>query len=128
MFENDQVLSPADAKRKIHRLLEQVRQQSCIRALEALAARENNRILSSALRYFSKHKFLSPKHASVVLWQLDKHKIDHNPSFFKVDLKHAHFKAQLEGMERWRIRVLWPALTSSQREIARRYGHSPPAR
>ncbi|WP_197339756.1 hypothetical protein [Ralstonia solanacearum] len=127
VFENGQALSPAAAKKKIHRLMEQVRQQSCIRALEALAASESNDILYNALRYFRTHKFLSPKHASVVLWQLEKHQIDHNPSFFKINLKHARFKEQLEGMEGWRIRLLWPALTSSQREVARRYGHIPPA-
>ena len=128
VFENGRELSPEEAKRKIHRVMEQMRQDACLRALQALAATEKNEILANALRYFTTHKYLSPKHASVVLWQLKKHGIDHNPSFFKVDLKHAHFREQFKGMETWRIRVLWPALTSSQREIAQRYGHAPPKR
>jgi hypothetical protein len=126
VFENGRVLSPEDAKKKISRIMEQMRQDACIRALEALALTERNEILSSAVQYFKKHKYLSPKHAFVVLWRLNRHRIDHNPSFFKIDLKHDRFKAQLREMETSRVHVLWPALTSSQRQIAERYGHTPP--
>jgi hypothetical protein len=126
VFENGRVLSQAEAKKKINRILDQMRQDACIRALAKVAEAENNEILLNALNYFKKNKYLSPRQAFVVLWRLNKHGIDHNPSFFKIDLKHDKFKAQLREMELSRVRVLWPALNSSQREIAVRYGHTPP--
>lgn len=126
VFENGRILSPEEAKKKIHRITEQMRQDACIRALEALAIAEKNEILSNALQYFKVHKYLSPKQAFVVLWRLKQHKIDHNPSFFKVDLKRDKFKSQLREMEAGRVHVLWAALTSSQRKLAERYGHTPP--
>jgi hypothetical protein len=126
MFENGLALSSEDAKKKINRIMDQMRQDACIRALERVAHAEKNEILTNALNYFKKNKYLSPKQAFVVLWRLDKNDIDHSPSFFKIDLKHDKFKAQLRQMELSRVRVLWPALSSSQREIAVRYGHTPP--
>jgi len=127
VFENGRVLSPELAKKKINRLMEQMRQEACIRVLEAVALAENNGILLNAVQYFKSHKYLSPKQAFVVLWRLRRNGIDHNPSFFKIDLKRNRFKSQLQGMETSRVHVLWPALTSSQREIAFRFGHPPPA-
>lgn len=126
IFEDGRLLSPEDSQRKINRLLEQMRQDSCISALEKLAESESNQILASALEYFKKNKYLSPKQAFVVLWRLKRNKIDHNPSFFKIDLKHKRFKEQLEQMELSRVHVIWPSLTASQRALASRYGHVAP--
>lgn len=126
VFENGNVLSPDEAKKKINRLLDQKRQDACIRALEKLAVTEKNDILSNALVYFRKNKYLSPRQAFVVLWRLNSHKIDYSPSFFKIDLKHGRFKSQLREMELSRVHILWPALSSSQRDMATRFGHTPP--
>lgn len=126
VFEDGRVLSPGDAKKKVHRIMAQMQQDACIRALQRVAAAEKNEILANAIEYFRKHKYLSPKQAFVVFWRLNHHRIDHNPSFFKIDLKHDRFKAQLLQMAGTRVHVLWPALTSSQREMAKRFGHSAP--
>lgn len=126
VFENGRVLSPEQARKKIQRIMMQMQQDACIRALETLAIEEKNDILSNALQYFKTHKYLSPKQAFVVFWRLNKHQIEHNPSFFKIDLKHDRFKEQLRDMESSRVRILWPALTSAQRVIAMRFGHAPP--
>lgn len=126
VFEDGQLLSPEDSQRKINRLIDQMRQDACIRALEQLAESEGNQILANALVYFKKNKYLSPKQAFVVLWRLNRNRIDHNPSFFKVDLKHKRFKEQLEKMELSRVHVIWPASTTSQRALALRCGHVAP--
>jgi len=126
VFEDGRKLSEEDAKKKINRLLEQMRQNACINALDALAASEANDILKNALAYFKKNKYLSPKQAWVVLWKLQQHRIDHNPSFFKIDLKHDKFKSQLREMRTERVHDLWPALTTSQKDMAVRFGHSRP--
>ena len=127
VYDKGRRLTPDAARLKLTRLMEQMRLESCIKALEALAVAEKNAILSNALKYFRQHKYLSPKQAFVVLWRLQRNRIDHNPSFFKIDLRHAKFKSDLKDMEESRVHVLWPALSAGQREIARRLGHQPPA-
>ncbi len=58
-------LTQAAAKKKLDRLVAQMRLGSCLHALEALANAENNDILNSALAYYRQNKFLTPKFAFV---------------------------------------------------------------
>lgn len=126
IFEAGRRLAPKEAEKKLDRLTQQMRLDSCIRALERLAHTETNDILASALAYYKEHKCLSPKRAWVVFWRLDAHKIDHSPSFFKVSLRRDKHKKDLREMPTARVHLLWPALSSSQRRMAMEMGHSPP--
>lgn len=126
VFEEGRRLSGSDAKKKLDRLMQQMRLESCIRALERLALAENNAILSNALVYYKKNKYLSPKFAFVVLWRLQKNNIDHSPSFFKVNLKRDKYQQDLKAMALSHVHTIWPALSSSQRDMAIRMGHSAP--
>lgn len=128
VFEDGRKLSETEAKKKLTRLTQKMQQESCIRALENLARKEQNEILIKALDYYRKHHYLTPKFAFVVLWRLNRTKIDYNPSFFKVALKRSQHKDDLKGMELSRVHVIWPALSSSQRDKAMSFGHTPPTK
>ncbi len=126
VFENGQSLSSTDAKRKLDRLTEKMHQDFCVKALQRLAEAENNVILKNALAYYQRNGDLSPKFAFVVLWRLRANKINHSPSFFKVSLKRSKHKDDLAQMQLGNVHTIWPALTTSQRAMAERFGHSPP--
>jgi hypothetical protein len=126
VFEQGQLLSPPESKKKLNRLMQQMRLQSCVNALQKLADSEKNEILTNALAYYIKNKYLTPKFAFVVLWRLQEHEIDHSPSFFKVNLKRNKYKENLREMLSTRVHVIWPALSSSQRRLALKMGHLPP--
>ena len=126
VFEDGQRLSSEDTKKKLDRLTQQMRLESCIKALERLTKTEDNDILSSALDYYKKNKFLTPKYAFVVLWRLKSHKIDHSPSFFKVTLKRIKYKQDFRDMPLQRVHMIWPALSSPQRKMAVSIGHMAP--
>lgn len=127
VFENGRQLSPQDAKKKLHRLTDQMRLESCVKALEKLAVMEENEILSNALSYYKKNKYLTPKYAFVVLWRLQTQKIEHSPTFFKVRLNKDKYKIDLARMKQSQVNVIWPALTGVQRSLAQTLGHSPPS-
>lgn len=126
VFESGRRLSESDAKKKLERLMQQMRLESCVRALEKLAAAEQNEILSNALVYYRTNKYLSPKFAFVVLWRLQSNKIDHSPSFFKINLKRGKYQRDLAAMKQSHVHTIWPALSSSQREMATNMGHVAP--
>jgi hypothetical protein len=126
VFESGHRLSESDAKKKLERLMRQMQLESCIHALEKLAFAQKTEILANALKYYRKNKYLSPKYAFVVLWQLQKNNIDHSPSFFKINLKRDQYKRDLQKMELSRVHAIWPALSSSQRQMAVSLGHLPP--
>lgn len=127
VFESGRRLSENDAKKKLERLMRQMQLESCIHALEKLAFAEKNVILANALEYYKRNKYLSPKFAFVVLWRLQKNTIDHSPSFFKINLNRDQYKLDLQNMELSRVHTIWPALSSSQRQIAVRLGRLPPS-
>ncbi|MFN9470991.1 hypothetical protein [Acidovorax sp.] len=126
VLEQGRKLSPKDAKKKLNRIYQQMRFDACIKALERVVATERNDILTNAWAYYRNHGHLTPKYAFVVLWRLQVNKIDHSPTFFKVTLKTAHHKIHLAEMALSRVHLIWPALTSGQRVIAQRLGHTPP--
>ncbi|HGN2133598.1 TPA: hypothetical protein ACKRYH_003609 [Pseudomonas aeruginosa] len=128
VFENGRRLSSADTKKKLDRLMQQMRLNSCIKALEELAKKEENKILRSALDYYRKNKYLTPKFAFVVLWRLQANQVDHSPTFFKINLKKTKYQQDLAKMSLSQVHVIWPALSSAQRIKALQLGHIPPSK
>ncbi len=126
VFEHGELLDSEGAKKKLDRLQKKMRQESCMRALESLADKEENDILKNALNYYKSNGFLTPKFAYVVFWRLESNGIDHSKSFFKVSLKKDWLKKSLKDMLHERVLKIWPALSSSQKKLAERLGHSPP--
>ena len=126
VFDEGKLLNKAGAEKKLKALMNQMRLDSCIKALKKLAASENNDILNNALNYYLKNKYLTPKFAFVVFWRLTANNIDHHPSFFKVSLKKDSFKYDLKDMPIDRVHLIWPALSSSQKKMAIKYGHHAP--
>ncbi len=127
VYEDDKRLSERETKKKLNALVKQMRFDSCMGALQRLVQEESNDILSNALDFYQKNKYLTPRFAFVIFWRLEKHKIDHNPSFFKISLKKNKYKKDLREMDIDRVHKIWPALNSSQRKLALTMGHSAPA-
>jgi hypothetical protein len=119
-------LAPDEAKRHLHKLTQQMQLDACIGALETLARKESNSILSGALEYYRRKKKLTPKYAAVVFWKLQEHGVDHHPSFFQVELKRQQHIEDLRTMPTQRVHRFWNALSSSQRKKAINLGHMAP--
>ncbi|ASG01802.1 hypothetical protein [Vibrio anguillarum] len=127
VFENGQVLDKKSAEKKLNQHIAQMRLDACIASLKALAEKEHNTILDNALNYYQKNKCLTPKFAFVVFWRLDTQKIDFHPSFFKISLKRDSHKKDLANMHIDRVHLIWKALSSSQRKMAIKFGHTEPS-
>lgn len=119
-------LDEKGAKRKLNTLRNKMKYDYCISALEELAAAESNSILSNALEYYHKNRYLTPRYAFVVFWRLQENDIDHSSSFFKVALKTNKQKDDLKEMETFKVHRFWGALTSDQKKIVERLGHRAP--
>ena len=124
VFENGRLLDAKSSRKKLKEIKKEMRRDSCIKALRELAVSEDNKILSDALEFYLKNKYLSPKFAFVVFWRLSKNRIDHSPSFFKINLRKDKYKNDLANMPTNRVQKIWPALSGSQRKLAMSYGHT----
>jgi hypothetical protein len=119
-------LSAAEAKKRLEKLTQQMRLDSCVRALEKLARMESSPILNNALSYYRTNKKLTPKQAFVVFWRLRRNGIDHAPSFFNITLRKKRYMADLREMETSKVHFFWKAMTPSQRRQALNFGHNAP--
>jgi hypothetical protein len=126
VIEKGRRLSPDEAKRHLAKLTQRMQLESCIRALEQLATKEINPVLSGALDYYRRNKKLTPKYAAVVFWKLRTFRIDHRPSFFKIELRRAQHVEDLRQMPTRRVHSFWSALSAGQRRKAVDLGHAPP--
>jgi len=126
VFESGLRLSPLAAKKKLDRLTQQMRLESCLRSLRTLVVAENNDILANALEYYEKNKALTPKFAFVVFWRLQRNRIDYSPSFFKIELRRSKHREDLRNMQTDRVHLIWSALSASQRKVAKALGHTAP--
>lgn len=124
--DNGMELDKKGAEKKLNDLQNKMRHESCINALKKLAKTESNEILSNALNYYLKNKYLTPKFAFVVFWRLQKNNIDHSPSFIKVTLNRSKYRDDLKEMDTFKVHKFWKALSSGQKKIAERLGHSAP--
>lgn len=70
VYEDGKLLSLKDAKKKIHKFLNEMRYKACIKNLEALTLTEKNDILVNALDYYHKNKYLTPKYAAVIFLEI----------------------------------------------------------
>jgi hypothetical protein len=126
VLEDGRRLLPDEAKRRLAKLTQHMQLESCIKALERLAAAEDSPILSGALDYYRRNKKLTPKYAAVVFWKLGSLRIDHRPSFFQVELRRAQHLEDLRSMPTARVHRFWGALSPAQRRKAIELGHHPP--
>jgi hypothetical protein len=126
VYEDGRRLSKQESKRHLDQLTKKMQLESCIRALEKLVAKEPNEILSNALEFYKRNNYLTPKYAFVVAWRLKERAIDHHPSFFKVALKRDQHKEDLSKMSSYKVHMLWPYLSPSQRKMAQRMGFGAP--
>ncbi len=128
VYENGVLLDERNTRKKLEALKNKMRMESCVNALALVAMKENSDILSNALAFYRKNKYLTPRFAFVVLWRLQVNNIDHCPSFFRVSLKRDKYKHDLRSMELRKVQLIWPALSSSQRRMAESFGHLPPGK
>lgn len=127
VFDEGRELGKDEARKVLNNRIRQMRLESCLRALERLAAAETkNKILSSALLYYKIHKSLTPKFANVVFWRLQSNSIDHDPTFFKIRLDKAQYVSDLGEMPPRNVHRIWKAMTPAQRKKAIELGHSAP--
>lgn len=126
VYDDGKLLDENGSKRKLNKLIEQMRIKACIKSLEKVAEKEQSDILNNALEYYKKNKCLTPKFAFVVFWRLNANKIDFQDSFFKITLSNQKLKEDLRNMEHNRVLLIWKALSSLQRKIAENMGHKKP--
>lgn len=115
----------AEATRRIvardrNKLITDAKKKRVVNALVQLTGQEEDFDISDFLDYFHDRGAFTPNQLSVLMWRLDKYRIPHQKSDFKLILTRNREKNQLRQMPDWKVEKLLPCMTAAQREICQR--------
>lgn len=131
VYEDGKLLTLAETKKALNEHKKKMHHKACVRSIEKLIPSIENEklkgIVKNALKYYRKNKILTPRFAHLLIWQLKSNKVHHNPKYFKIKLNSDLCKDGLRDLikEDYKVKLIWPSLTSSQKKIALRMGYNP---
>ncbi|MTI52163.1 MAG: hypothetical protein FH757_11090 [Alcanivorax sp.] len=113
------ILDWEDSRRRVNRdrrfLVNEARKRRMINTLVCLSSAEQGFDIDSFISYVTDRDAFTPNQLALLFWRLDHNQIDYVPSDFKIVIRRNREKAQLRQMADWKIKRLWRALSSSQR-------------
>ena len=118
--ESGQLLSTEESKRKVQRdrqaLIKEAKKKKVINVLVALSKQEQKFDINSFISYVQDRGAFTPNQLDVLFWRLAEQKIEYYPPDFKLSIRRNKEKEQLLEMEDWKVKRLWGAMSTSQRQ------------
>ncbi|KND47718.1 MAG: hypothetical protein AB201_02155 [Parcubacteria bacterium C7867-006] len=110
-----------EAKKRVakdkNKLIRDAETKSVINTLVTLGSYDHEFDISNFLKYYQERMAFTPNQLSTILWRIEKHKVYFNKSHFKLTIKREREKQQLLNMEDWKLKKLFPCLSSSQKKF-----------
>lgn len=114
-------LSLEEAKKKVmkdrNRLVTEAKEKSVLNTLVALAAKDHEFDIENFIDYFKERKAFTPSQLNVLIWRLERARIDFKKSHFKLTIKRNREKEQLLKLEDWKLNRIWDCLSNSQKQF-----------
>lgn len=114
-------LSYEDAKKKVSKdrskLVTEAKEKSVLNTLVKLSSIDNEFNIEDFIKYFKERKAFTPKQLALLVWRLEKAKIDFNKSHFKLTIKRNREKEQLLTLDDWKLKGIFDCLSSSQKQF-----------
>jgi hypothetical protein len=114
------ILSTEKSKKKVQRdrqyLITNAKKKKVINVLVALLTKEQNFNINSFISYVQERGSFTPNQLSFLFWRLDQQRIEYLASDFKLTIRKDREKEQLLKMEDWKMKKLWKAMSTSQRQ------------
>ena len=118
--ERGRILSTEESKRKVQRdrqyLITEANKKTVINELVALSTKEQDFDINSFISYVQDRGSFTPNQLSFLFWRLDAQAIEYSPSDFKLTIRKNREKDQLLEMADWKVKKLWKAMSTSQRQ------------
>lgn len=114
-------MSFEEAKKKVmndrNRLVTEAKEKSVLNTLVALAAKDHEFDIENFIDYFKERKAFTPNQLNVLIWRLERARIDFKKSHFKLTIKRNREKEQLLKLEDWKLKRIWDCLSSNQKQF-----------
>jgi hypothetical protein len=114
------VLDQGQSRRRVQQdrryLIAEARKKRLITSLVELSNRDQEFQITSFIDYVQDRGAFTPHQLAFLLWRLDRHGVDYSPTDFKLTIRRNREKAQLAAMPDWKLRRVWRAMSTSQKE------------
>ncbi|TXL61101.1 hypothetical protein FHP05_13530 [Cerasibacillus terrae] len=114
-------LSTEDARKKVSkdrsRLVTKAKEKSVLNTLVTLATKDQEFNIESFIEYFKERRAFTPNQLALLIWRLEKERIDFKRSHFKITIRRNREKYQLLKLEEWKLRRIWDCLSNSQKQF-----------
>ncbi|MCM3322264.1 hypothetical protein [Cytobacillus kochii] len=114
-------MSFEEAKKKVKkdksRLVTEAKEKSVLNTLVALAAKDNEFNIENFIKYYKERKAFTPNQLALLIWRLERARIDFKKSHFKLTIKRNREKEQLLRLEDWKLNRIWDCLSNSQKQF-----------
>lgn len=116
------------AKSVLEAQLQSKRKDISLQALSTLLTKPNVnlKLVEGVKEFTEKGRALSPKQISYVAWQLGKHDLNHDLTYFRMDLMKKKYQEDFASLQDWQITQIWPALKPGQKKVAENNGYIAP--
>ena len=98
-------------------LISDARKRRVIHALVQLASLDSEFKIETFIDYFQDRQAFTPNQLAMLLWRLDKHRVQYKPSDFPMIIRRGRERDQLLDMPDWKVRNVWPCMSASQRQF-----------
>ncbi len=106
------------------KLVASAKTQGVINALVTLMSKDKEFDFHKFISYYQERGAFTPKQLNLVMWRLNKFRISHEKSHFKLVMQRDREKQQLLQMEEWQLNQIKPCLSPAQREWLERNGRA----
>lgn len=114
------ILGKKASKRKVaqdrRKLIDDARKQRMLNVLLKLARVDQEFKIDSFITYVQDRGAFTPDQLKLLIWRLEKHRIQHQKSDFKLIVRRDREKQQLLAMEDWQLKKIWDYMSDSQRD------------
>jgi hypothetical protein len=105
-------------------LVASAKTQGVINALISLASKDNEFDFHKFISYYQERGAFTPNQLTLVMWRLNKFRISHEKSHFKLVMQRDREKQQLLRMEEWKLHQIKACLSGAQRGWLGRNGRA----
>lgn len=121
--EDGNILDEEETKKKLssnkYKLVTNAKEKAVIEALIKLVQVDEEFNSESFLEYYKNRKAFTPFQLATLVWRLNKNSIEYKHLDFKVIIRRDREKEQLLKMEDWKLKKIWPFLSSYQKKFCK---------
>lgn len=119
--DDGKLLNVKQSKKKVSHdrrvMILDARAKRMLNSLVELSDKDREFEIDNFIEYYQDRRAFTPNQLSLLLWRFKECNVAYNATDFPMIIMRKREKEQLTSMERWKVRKLWPSMSSTQKDF-----------